>query len=162
LEWHPEKTRIVYWKDDDRRGDYPNTPFDFLGYTLRPRRSKHRWGQYVVNFSPAVSNTAAQAMRQTMRSWRLRCRVDKRIDDFARMFNPVIRGWMMYYGRYDQSALYPTLRHFDRHLVCWAMAQYKRLRRHRRRAEHWRRWVVRRARVLFAHWPVLPQATAGR
>jgi RNA-directed DNA polymerase len=68
LELHPEKTRIVYCKDDARRGDYPNTTFDFLGDTFRPRRSKNRWGKYFVHFSPAVSNTAAKAMRHTIRS----------------------------------------------------------------------------------------------
>jgi RNA-directed DNA polymerase len=162
LELHPEKTRIVYCKDDDRRRDYPNETFDFLGYTFRPRRSKNRWGKYFINFSPGVSNAAAKAMRHTIRSWRLRCRIDKRIDDLARMFNPVIRGWMTYYGRYYKSALYPTLRHLDRHLVCWAMAKYKRLRRHRRRAEHWLRRVAGRDPRLFAHWPVLHRATAGQ
>ncbi|WP_352722290.1 group II intron maturase-specific domain-containing protein [Mesorhizobium sp. M0306] len=44
---------------------------------------------------------------------------------------PVIRRWMNYYGRYYKSALYPTLRCLDRRLVCWAMAKYKRLKRHR-------------------------------
>ncbi len=37
LALHPEKTKIVYCKDEDRRGDYPNCKFDFLGYTFRPR-----------------------------------------------------------------------------------------------------------------------------
>ena len=31
LELHPEKTRIVYCKDEDRRGSYRTTAFDFLG-----------------------------------------------------------------------------------------------------------------------------------
>jgi RNA-directed DNA polymerase len=96
LELHPEKTRIVYCKDDDRRGDYPNEQFDFLGYTFRPRRSKNRWGKYFVNFSPGVSNAAAKAIRQSIRDWRLDCRIDKRVDDLARMFNPLIRGWINY------------------------------------------------------------------
>ena len=37
LELHPDKTRIVYCKDDDRRGNHPEIKFDFLGYTFRPR-----------------------------------------------------------------------------------------------------------------------------
>src|SRR5690242_6396308 len=37
LTLHPEKTKIVYCKDDDRRGAYPDQKFDFLGYTFRPR-----------------------------------------------------------------------------------------------------------------------------
>ena len=61
LELHPEKTKIVYCKDDDRRGTYPNEKFDFLGYTFRPRRSKNRAGKYFINFSPAVSDQAVKS-----------------------------------------------------------------------------------------------------
>ncbi|MGH8565539.1 MAG: group II intron reverse transcriptase/maturase [Gammaproteobacteria bacterium] len=161
LELHPQKTKIVYCKDDDRRGNYPEEKFDFLDYTFRPRRSKNRWGKYFVNFSPRVSNAATKAIHRAVRRWRLGCRVDKRIDDLVRMFNPIIRGWLNYYTRYYKSALYPILQHLDRHLARWAMRKYKRLRRHRRRAEQWLRRVVRRQPSLFAHRRVL-HAAAGR
>ena len=155
LELHPSKTRIVYCKDDDRRGHYPNEKFDFLGYTFLARRSKNRWGKYFVNFSPGVSNAATKAIRQRLRDWQFGCRIDRWIDDLARMFNPVIRGWLNYYGRYYKSALYPTLRYLNRCLARWAMAKYKRLRRHKRQAEHWVRKVSLRDPKLFAHWPML-------
>lgn len=161
LQLHPDKTRIVYCKDDDRRGTYPHEKFDFLGYTFRARRSKNRWGKYFVNFSPGVSNRATKALREEIRCWQLRCRADKWIDDLARMFNPIIRGWINYYGRYYKSALYPTLRHLDRRLAHWAMTKYQRLRRHRRRAEHWIREVASRDPALFAHWPLLHRTTTG-
>ena len=64
LELHPSKTKIVYCKDDDRRGNYPNEKFDFLGYEFRPRRSKNRWGKFFVNFSPGVSKAATKAIRR--------------------------------------------------------------------------------------------------
>jgi RNA-directed DNA polymerase len=162
LELHPTKTKIVYCKDDDRRGHYPNETFDFLGYAFRPRRSKNRWGKFFVNFSPGISNAAAKAIRGRIRDWQLGCRIDRWIDDLARMFNPVIRGWLNYYGRYYKSALYPTLRYLDRCLARWAMAKYKRLRRHRRRATHWVGSVTLRDPALFAHWPMLHRAAAGR
>jgi group II intron reverse transcriptase/maturase len=162
LRVHPEKTIIVYCKDDDRRGQYPNEQFDFLGYTFRPRRSKNWRGKYFVNFSPGISNSAAKAIRQAIRSWRLDCRLDKKVDDLARMFNPIIRGWITYYGRYYKSALYPTLRYLDQRLARWAMSKYKRLRRHRRRSEHWIRRMARQNTGLFAHWRLLPRATAGQ
>ena len=162
LELHPEKTKIVYCKDDDRRGSYPNEKFDFLGYTFRARRSKNRWGKFFVNFSPGVSNAATAAIRQEIRHWKLGCRIDRWIDDLARMFNPIIRGWMNYYGRYYKSALYPTLCYLDRCLAHWAMAKYKRLRRHRRRAAQWVTKVVSRDPTLFAHWSMLHRSAAGR
>lgn len=133
LELHPQKTRIVYCQDGDRRREYPNMTFDFLGYTFRARRSKDRWGKFFVNFSPGVSNAATQAIREEIRAWQLRCRIDRWIDDLARMFNPMIRGWLNYYGRYYKSVLYPALRYLDECLAR-AMAKYKRLQRHRRRA----------------------------
>lgn len=162
LELHPTKTKIVYCKDDDRRGTYPHEKFDYLGYTFRARRSKNRWGKYFVNFSPGVSNAATKAIREEIRNWQLRCRVDKWIDDLARMFNPIIRGWITYYGRFYKSALYPTLRYLDLRLAQWAMAKYKRLKRHRRRATHWINRASLRDPRLFAHWPVLRRAAAGR
>lgn len=80
LQLHPQKTRIVYCKDADRRGDYPETSFNFLGYTFRPRLSMNRWGKTFVNFSPAMSARAGKAIRQEVRriavtgpctSWRI-------------------------------------------------------------------------------------------
>jgi len=120
LELHPQKTRVVYCKDDDRRGTYPEHSFDFLGYTFRPRRSKNRWGKFFISFTPAVSNKAAKAMRRTLRSWALHNRSDKSLEDLARMFNPVIQGWINYFASFYKSALYPTLRHVDRVLARWA------------------------------------------
>jgi len=161
LELHPEKTKIVYCKDDDRRGDYPCISFDFLGYTFRPRRSKNRWGKYFINFSPAISNKAAKAIRQRVRSWRCHLRSDKALEELSRMFNAIIQGWINYYGRYYQSALYPILRCLDRRLVRWATRKYKRLRGHRRRADQWLQRIAKKQPGLFAHWRLL-HATAGR
>jgi len=155
LEVHPAKTHIVYCKDDDRPRGYPQERFDFLGYTFRPRRSKNRWGKYFINFTPAVSPGAVTKMRQEMRRWRLPLRSDKAIDDLARMWNPVLRGWIQYYGRFYRSALYPVFRHFNDLLVRWAMRKYKRLRRHHRRATHWLGGVAGREPRLFAHWYLL-------
>jgi RNA-directed DNA polymerase len=137
LELHPEKTHIVYCKDDDRRGTYSNEKFDFLGYTFRPRRSKNRFGKFFVNFSPAVSDKAVKAIRAEIRSWNLPLRSDKTIEDLSRMFNPTIRGWLQYYGRFYRSALYPPMRQLDRSLARWAYRKYKKLRGHLRRATHW-------------------------
>ncbi len=161
LELHPKKTRIVYCKDDDRRGEYHETKFDFLGYTFRPRRSKNKWGKHFINFSPAVSANASKAMRQKIRSWRLQLKPDKSLEDIANMFNPVLRGWINYYGRFYKSELYDVLRHMDRALVQWARRKYKRLERHRRRAEHWLGGIAMREPGLFVHWQMGIRPAAG-
>ena len=152
LELHPEKTKIVYCKDDFRKKTYPNETFDFLGYSFQPRRSKNRKGKFFINFSPAVSNKAAKAIRDTFRRWNLPNRSDKAIEDLSRMFNSIIRGWLQYYGRYYRSALYPTMRELNQDLVLWAKRKYKKLRRHHRRAASWIARISRRAPELFAHW----------
>jgi RNA-directed DNA polymerase len=162
LQLHPEKTRIVYCKDANRRGNYPNEKFDFLGYTFRPRRSKSRLGKYFVSFSPAVSDEAVKEMRREMRRWQLHLRSDKMLDDLSRMFNPVMRGWVNYYGRFYKSALYATFRGFDRVLARWAMRKYKKLRGHQRRATHWLGRIARRQPELFAHWQMGLRPAAGR
>lgn len=163
LELHPQKTRVIYCKDADRREDYLNTSFDFLGFTFRPRLSKNRYGKIFVNFSPAVSAKAAKSIRQEVRSWKLQTRSDKALDDLACMFNATIRGWINYYGAFYKSALYPILRRIDRKLVLWATRRYKRLRGHRRRASHWLARIARKHTRLFAHWPLLwGQASMGR
>jgi len=152
LELHPEKTKIVYCKDDDRRRRYPNEKFDFLGYGFQPRRSKNRFGRYFINFSPAISDKAGKSIREEIRSWNLHLRSDKAIEDLSRMFNPKIRGWLQYYGRYYRSALYPYMRQLDRSLARWAYRKYKKLRGHLRRATHWIARISRRDSKLFAHW----------
>jgi group II intron reverse transcriptase/maturase len=154
LTLHPDKTKVVYCKDDDRRCDFPDHKFDFLGYTFRPRLSRRRNG-FGVSFSPAVSGKALKSIRQTVRHWTLHERSDKTLDDLARMFNNHIRGWINYYGRYYKSALYPALRHIDRILARWAHRKFKSMRRHKRRTHDWLLRVARRQPDLFAHWPLL-------
>ena len=160
LTLHPQKTRIVYCKDSDRQRSYPDTSFDFLGYTFRPRRSKNRWGKFFVNFSPAISNKAAKAIRREIRSWKLQLRSDKSFDDLARMYNATIRGWINYYGAFYKSALFAPLRMIDRRLALWATRKMKRLRGHRRRAALWVADCVRRDPNLFAHWRVIYRTAA--
>ena len=152
LELHPEKTKIVYCKDDDRWRTYTNEKFDVLGYTFRPRKSKNRQGKYFINFSPAVSDKAVKTIRKEIRSWHLHLRSDKSIEDLSRMFNPVIRGWLQYYGRFYRSALYPPMKQLDRSLARWAYQKYKKLRGHMRRAVHWVARISRRDPKLWAHW----------
>jgi RNA-directed DNA polymerase len=152
LTMHPEKTKIVYCKDANRSGSYPNEKFDFLGFTFRPRKSKNRDGRLFTSFSPAVSDKAANEMRQTMRRWKLSKYVSKTLNDLARMFNPILRGWITYYGRFYKSALYRVFRPLERTLIQWATKKYKRLRGHKRRAMYWLGRIAQREPTLWAHW----------
>jgi RNA-directed DNA polymerase len=153
LEMHPDKTQIVYCKDGSRKGKYPNTQFDFLGYTFRRRIVKNRKRNSIfVNFTPAVSAAALKSMRQTTREARYQTRTYLSVTDISRLHNPVLRGWLSYYGKFSPSAIYPVLRHFNKTLVAWAMRKYKRLKGHRTRAAIFVEGIAKRQPQLFVHW----------
>jgi RNA-directed DNA polymerase len=152
LELHPEKTKIVYCKDVDRKGSYEQESFDFLGYTFRPRLSMNKNGKTFVNFTPAISKRATKEIKQEIRSWKIHLRSDKNITDLAKMFNAVVQGWVNYYGKYYKSAMYPALRNIEHFLIRWAMRKFKRLRGHKRRAKYWLGRVRTREPKLFVHW----------
>jgi RNA-directed DNA polymerase len=153
LEMHPTKTKIVYCKDGKRKGKYPNTQFDFLGYCFRPRlvrRSQDNslfWG-----FNPAVSASALKSMRATIRDLDLRHRTQLSLGEIARQINPLLRGWIEYYGRYAPSALKPLLRYVNQTLVAWAIRKFKRFTAHKVRASRFLQRLARENAKLFVHW----------
>jgi RNA-directed DNA polymerase len=152
LELPPEKTKSVYCQDEDRRGTYPHEQCDFLGDTVRPRRSKNWQGKFFSNFRPAVADKAGKERRAERRSWPLHLRSDKSIEDLSRLCNPKVRGWLQYSGRYYRAARYPLMRQLERSLARWAYRKYKKLRGHKRRAAHWIARISRRDPGLFAPW----------
>lgn len=160
LELHPEKTKIVYCMDSNRRRRYPNRKFDFLGYTFRPRQSMNRDGRLFVSFAPAVSDRAAKAMRKRIRRWKIHHHNDLELKDIAFWARPVLEGWVRYYGRFYGSALRDALHTLDVFLVRWALRKYKRFRGHTMRLWDWYRGIKAREPKLFPHW--IPEATAGR
>lgn len=153
LEMHPTKTKIVYCKDGKRKGTHPHTAFTFLGYTFRPRVVKNtKRNSLFVSFTPAVSTAALKAMRQRTRRLNYRNRTDLGLPDIARLHNPILRGWLEYYGRFCPSALYPVFRHFNKTLVAWAMRKYKRFKGHKTRASLFLEDISRQRPQLFVHW----------
>lgn len=153
LEMHPDKTQIVYCKDQSRKGQYPTTKFDFLGYCFRPRVVKNcKRNTLFVSFTPAVSASALKTMRVKTRRLNYRNRTELSLDDIARLHNPVLRGWMAYYGRFCPSAMASVLEHFDKTLVAWAMRKFKRLKGHKIRACRFLEEIAKRQPNLFVHW----------
>jgi RNA-directed DNA polymerase len=152
---HPAKTKIVYCKDTNRRGDYPVQAFDFLGYSFRPRKAAWRGGRYGTSFLPAASPKALKAIRQTIRGWAFHHRTDKSLADLARMFRPYIQGWINDYSHFYKSALTWTLHRIDAFLIRWVCNKFKRLRRRPKGAREWLAQVIRANPHLFAHWRFL-------
>lgn len=162
LELQATKTHVVYCKDDDRSGEYEHIRFDFLGYTFQPRRAKNRWGKFFVSFLPAISSKAAKAIRKTIREWRMAStRNNQQLEDLARLTNPVVRGWMNYYGRFYRSKCVQVLRHFNVALAAWVRRKYTKFRHRERASMHWLGRVARREPSLFILWQLGAKPEAG-
>jgi len=155
LELHPTKTKIVYCKDGKRKGTYPNVKFDFLGYGFRPRLVKRvRDNTLFCGFNPAVSVSALKAMRATIRELNIRRQTQRSLNDIAELLNPLLRGWIAYYGRFAPSALSPVLRYVNLTLVAWAMRKFKRFKAHKIRASTFLQKLAREKAGLFVHWRI--------
>jgi RNA-directed DNA polymerase len=153
LKIHPGKTRIVYCKDGKRRKKSANWQFDFLGYTFRPRlilNTKNK--SLFVSFSPAVSNKSLKGMRQEIRKSNIRNRSELSLQQIATIFNPILRGWLQYYGRHHEEALEPMCSHFNMTLVAWARRKYKRLQKHKTKACQFIQNIKTQNPRLFEHW----------
>jgi len=153
LELHPDKTRIVYCKDSNRRQQFELVSFTFCGFAFRPREAYNRkLGQVFTSFLPAVAPGKLTDMSRRAASWRLHRRTTLTLDDLAEDVNPVLRGWLNYFTTFYPSAVIPIGKRMDRHLKRWARRKYKRLERSDKRARVWLKGVRKRAPDLFAHW----------
>jgi len=153
LELHPTKTKIVYCRDSNRNGAYPNVMFDFLGYCFRPRKAENkRRGKLFCSFAPAASPSALKSMREKVRDLDIRRRTDVSMDDIARNINPLLRGWIEYYGRYTPSAITPMLRYVNQTLRAWVMRKFKRFKGRKTCAGQFLTRIARESAGLFVHW----------
>lgn len=154
---HPEKTKIVYCKDVNRRGDYRNIHFDFLGFQFRARKTmwNTRKGRiFTHSFLPAASPKSLTRIGRDIRGWALHHRNDKSLEELAAMYNAKIRGWITYYSHFYRTQLRPTLRRIDAYVIRWARRKYKRFVHQTKGARDWFDRLRRKTPRLFAHWPL--------
>ncbi len=151
LRLHPDKTHVVYCKDSNRRGEHEHTSFIFLGYAFRPRRARSKRGVQFTSFLPAISPVALKARSARLRELRIHRRTDLTLDDLAQWLNPIIAGWMHYYGRFYRTELHPLLRRVNSYLRRWAGKKYRRLRTYMR-FKRWWAGILEREPRLFAQW----------
>ncbi|KAB2950686.1 group II intron reverse transcriptase/maturase [Heliorestis acidaminivorans] len=154
LAMHPDKTKIVYCKDSNRKGNHENIQFTFLGYTYKPRKAKGQNGTVFTSFLPAISKKAKEHIRQTIKSWRLLWMTNKSLVDIAWQYNPVIRGWLNYYGKYGKKELTKVLEHINLHLSLWIRRKYKKYKTKPTQARQLLSYIATKERNLFAHWKV--------
>ena len=155
LELHPEKTKIVYCKDANRTGDYERHSFDFLGFCFRPRPSRNRHGQYFVNFSPAIAPKSKKAIFSEIRQRCLHKRSDLSVKELANILNPVVRGWIEYYGAFFQSELLFLVHHLDKLIYRWVIRKYKKQGSNFKKADNWVKRIKSAKPNYFVHWNLL-------
>lgn len=161
LQLHPEKTRIVCCRPGSTGTDPKK--FDFLGFTFQPRLAKTRRGHMFVTFTPAISGKAAKRIRATMRQeWQLPKRTNMALHELAKEVDPILRGWIRYYGRFRPSELSGVFHVLNLALRTWVTRKYKRFRNRPRAAMEWLKRIAAKEPELFAHWKIvgLTPATA--
>jgi group II intron reverse transcriptase/maturase len=155
LELHPDKTKIVYCQDNKRRERFPkaevHTSFTFLGFTFRPRKARAKDGGYFTGFLPAISTDALNKISAEVKEWQLHRKVNHTFQELADMINPIVIGWMRYYGRFYPSAMYLLLERINAYLVRWTRKKYKHLASTRKARRKLIEITQRRPR-MFAHW----------
>ena len=149
---HPEKTKIVYCKDANRRGEFPNRSFDFLGFSFRARKTMWQGHLPAHGFMPAASLKALTFISRTIRRWTLHHRSNKSLQELAAMYNPCIRGWINYYGNFYRTQLRSTLKRIDLYVIRWACRKFKRFRHNTEGARAWLERLRRTNPTLLVHW----------
>jgi len=152
LELNLTKTKIVYCKDNNRKGNYENIKFDFLGYTFRPREAMDKNGNIFISFLPAISDKAQKAIREEVRSWRLQAKTERSIEQIAEMYNSKIRGWINYYTHYYASAITGVMMYINKCICKWVKRKYKQTSKWK--AIKWLNKMVKIKANLFAHWKI--------
>lgn len=152
LQMHPDKTKIVYCKDSNRKGDHEENSFDFLGYGFQPRLSRNKRGESFVAFTPAISKKARKGIMDKIRESKQLQQTQGKLSDIARELNPRLQGWINYYGKFCKSKLDQTLAMVDIRIARWARRKYKKLYGNIVAAIAWVKKIRKSTPHLFAHW----------
>ena len=153
LELHPQKTKIVYCRDYRRKGKHPKVKFDFLGYSFQPRTTKSkRNNKLFLGFDCAISISSRKRIADKLEALKIKKLSYKSIVGVAQYLNPLIRGWIRYYGKFRISELHRVFRLLNQRLIRWARQRYKRYKTSIKRAYKWLKTVQEQYRTLFYHW----------
>ena len=151
LELNLSKTKIVYCKDNNRKGAYENQKFDFLGYTFRSRVARKKNGEIFIGFLPAMSDKAQKEIKRKIRDWRIQDMAHQNLKDIAERINKQVQGWINYYTQYYKTGIYEVLRYINRCLIKWVVRKFKKI-CSRKRATKWLNKIAKTNSNIFAHW----------
>ena len=161
LRLNEEKTKIVYCKSSRQKECYPNVTFDFLGFTFQPRESVDKYGNRFTGFLPAISRKSMKRINETMRSWHLNRHSNLTLEHLASDINPIVRGWMTYYGKFYPTRLKLFMQTLNGRLARWVMCKFERYRHRFYPAQEWLARIAEKEGLIFYHWKcgALPRFT---
>ncbi len=155
LQLHPVKTKMVYCKDNKRKGVYSLTRFDFLGFSFHGRTVQDRQGNLFTGFNPGVSRKSLKRMNESIRELNINSRTQSTMSELAEMINPKVRGWIAYYRSFYPEPLKRFLIRIELRLGRWARNKYKQLRGRKRRSWNWLKRFRASFPKMFVHWDYL-------
>ena len=153
LELHPQKTKIVYCRDYRRKEKYPTVKFDFLGYSFQPRTAySKKKGKLFLGYDCAISIGSRKRIAEKLNELNVNKLSFKSIVGVAQYLNPMIRGWVHYYGKFKMYELTKVFRLLSKRLVWWARKRYKRYKTSIRKGYEWLATVRKQYPTLFYYW----------
>jgi RNA-directed DNA polymerase len=153
LELHPQKTKIVYCRDYRRKEKYPTVKFDFLGYSFQPRTAySKKNGNLFLGYDCAISIGSRKRIADKLEELNVNKLSFKSIVGVAQYLNPMIRGWVRYYGKFKMYELTKVFLLLSKRLVWWARKRYKRYKTSIRKGYKWLANVRKQYPTLFYHW----------
>lgn len=157
LELHPDKTKIVYCRDDDRnakQSEEIKDKFDFLGYSFRTRDIiDARTGKLKNAFTPAISDKAKKKIKDGIKGSKILKQTQHSIETLAKSCNKKIIGWINYYGKFRKSELYVVFDVLDNAIMKWIKQKYK-ITSARKAYEKFKEL---KSNNVFMHFKLMPQ-----
>lgn len=148
-----EKTQIVYCKTANRKLSFNTVKFDFLGFSFQPRPSKnHKTNKLFLSYDCAISKKKESSILQELRQSKFHQRTGGTLAEIAETFNPKLRGWLNYYGKFRPYKLNKIFGAFNWRLIKWAVKKYKRFKGSMRKAGNWIRGIALHYPYIFVHW----------
>lgn len=152
LTLHPEKTKVVYCKNYRRNEEHDQNSFTFLSYTFRPRPAKDKFdsNKLIVLFNGAISNAAKTSIRKAIRKVLNPQWTSGKLEAFAKVLNPKIRGWINYYGKFFKMRMIRTFNYLDSLIQRWIANKYK-ITSKAETVEKFKR-IKEETPLMFFHW----------
>jgi len=153
LELHPSKTKVVYCRDYRRKESYSTVKFDFLGYSFQPRSAfSKKNGKMFLGYDCAISISSRKQIADKLEELKISKLSFNSIVGVAQYLNPMIRGWVNYYGKFKMYELTKVFRLLSKRLVWWARKRYKRYKTSIRKGYKWLTTIRKQFPNLFYHW----------